>query len=190
VRAAEETVLLTEFKADLNAYLATTPTTIATRTLAQLIEFNNRNERETALFGQELFTRADATKGLDDPAYKSALTDSKQLAGAEGIAAVLEKDQLDFLVAPTTGVTWRIDMISGDRFPGSFSALPAISGYPHLTVPMGRIRELPIGFSLIGRPHSEELLLGAGYVFEQRTHAIRKAEFKPTIEATDPALRP
>jgi len=190
IRAAEEIVLLTEFKVDLNAYLAGTPSQVKARTLAQLIEFNNHSARETALFAQELFVNAEATKGLEDSNYLSALTDSKRLAGPEGLARVLDADKLDFLVAPTTGNAWRIDIVGGDRSSSSFSNLPAVSGYPHLTIPMGQVHELPIGMSFIGPPWSEELLFGAAYTFEQRTHAIAKAKFKPSLESDDPALQP
>jgi amidase len=190
IRAAEETVLQTEFKTDLNTYLSHTPSQVTTRSLAQLIEFNNTHPRETVLFGQEIFIRSNATNGLNDASYQSALADSKRLAGAEGLSKVLEADHLDFLVAPTTGNAWRVDLVGGDRFSGSFSTLPAVSGYPHLTIPMGLIHNLPIGLSFIGLPWSEELLIGAAYVFEQRTHAIVKAQFKPTLEGDNPNLQP
>ncbi len=182
IEAAEETVLTTEFKTDLNVYLAATPSSVTMRTLGQLIAFNNMNEREHKLFGQELFVAANAAKNLDDPTYKIALADSKRLAGAEGISRVLANEHLDFIVAPTAGPSWRIDLVSGDQFPGSFSTLPAVSGYPHLTVPMGTIKSLPIGLSFIGPPLSEALLLSVGFAYEQKAKVNVHATFKPTLE--------
>jgi amidase len=188
VGAAERIVLDTEFKADLNAYLATTPATVTTRTLAQLIEFNAGSARETVLFGQEIFTRANATAGVDDPAYKTALADSKRLAGPEGLLALLKGQQLDFLVAPTTGTAWRIDSVNGDQSSGSFSSLPAVSGYPHLTVPMGSLHDLPLGMSFIGAPWSEGLLLSAGYAFEQLGKGRVIPAFRESVETHVPGF--
>lgn len=181
VSGAEFTVLLTEFKADLNAYLAHTPATVATRTLEQLIEFNKKSPAEMALFGQEFFEQAQSTKGLDDAAYLKALNDSKRLA-REAIDGVLSANKLDFIVAPTNGLAWRIDTINGDNFTGSFSTLPAVSGYPHLTVPMGDVRGLPVGLSFIGPANSDAALLSAGFAYEQRAGVKVKPLFKPTVD--------
>jgi amidase len=177
---AEDLVLRTEFKRDLNTYLATLPANVRTRTLEDLIEFNAASERELELFGQEIFVKANAT--IDDAAYREALAKGKRLAGAEGIDRLLREHRLDLLIAPTTGSSWRIDIVSGDQFPGSFSTLPAVAGYPHLTVPMGDIRGLPVGISFIGAPWTEDRLLAAGYAFEQRAKVGLKARFLPTIE--------
>ncbi len=178
---AEDLVLHTEFKIDLNAYLATLPGDAGTRTLGSLIEFNTSNARELALFGQEVFVKADAT--ADDTNYRETLAAGKRLAGEQGIGRLLAEHQLDLLVAPTTGTAWRIDIANGDQFPGSFSTLPAVSGYPHLTVPMGHVRGLPVGLSFIGAPWTEDRLLAAGYAFEQRAQVAVKATFLPSIEA-------
>ena len=183
VGAAENIVLNTEFKADLNAYLAMTPAAVTTRDLTQLIAFNAATAAETVLFGQETFLKANATLGLDDPAYKTALADSKRLAGPEGLLRVLKEQQLDFLVAPSSGTAWRIDIVNGDQFPGSFSTLPAVAGYPHLTVPMGALRDLPLGISFIGALWSEAELLAAAFAFEQKTKARVVPKFIGSIEA-------
>jgi len=187
VAAAEQVVLKTEFRTDLNAYLANTPAAVKTRELVHLIAFNRQTARELSLFGQEIFEQAEATNGLDDPGYRTALADSKRLAGEEGLMRMLTEHQLDFLVAPTNGTSWRVDTVNGDHFSGSFSTLPAVSGYPHLTVPMGTISGLPVGLSFIGRPWSEALLLSAGYAFEQKAGRREFPAFKPSTE-TGPAL--
>ncbi len=178
---AEFTVLKAELKADLNAYLATTPPAVKTRTLAQVIAFNDRNaEREMPFFGQDTFVAAQAMPGLDDPAYRTARQRSRaQAAGA--IDAMLKGARATLLVAPSYGTPWLSDPVHGDQFSGpSASQLPAISGYPHLTVPMGLSRGLPAGLSFIGPAFSEAVLLNAGYAYEQAA----KARVAPTYRAT------
>ena len=167
IRELQLPILLTEFKADLNAYLATTPATVKSRTLADLIAFNSAEPREMPWFGQDLFEQAQATAGLDDPAYIQALQKARALAGPEGIDRLLKEHDVVALLAPTTGPAWSIDLVNGDRSVGSASLLAAIAGYPHLTVPMGEVRGLPAGLSFIGPAWSEEILLSLGYAFEQ-----------------------
>jgi amidase len=186
---AEEVVLFTEFKADLNAYLATTPPAVTARTLEQLIEFNRKQPQELSLFGQEIFIKSQATTGLDSEAYKKAVVDGPRLAGAEGISRVLSENKLDLLVAPTTAPAWRVDVANGDQFGGSFTTLPAVSGYPHLTVPMGDVRSLPVGLSFIGVPWSEALLLGAGFAYESRAKVSITAKFIPSLESKEKAFQ-
>jgi amidase len=188
--AAEETVLHMEFKAGINAYLASTPAKVRTRSLAQLIEFNRQTPAELALFGQDVFEKAQAMPSLNDSAYMSARADSKRIAGIEGILRLMAEHRLDLIVAPTTGVAWRIDMVNGSRFPGSFSSMPAVAGYPHLTVPMGELQGLPLGLSFIGAPWSEDLLLAAGFAFEQRARARFAPTFIPSLEGTARAFGP
>ena len=190
VSAAEEIVLHAEFKAGLNAYFASLPKKNGPRTLAQLIEFNRQTPAELALFGQDTFEKANGMASLSDSTYVSARADSKRLAGIEGISRLLAEHQLDLLVAPTTGVAWRIDMANGSRYPGSFSSMPAVSGYPHLTVPMGEVKGLPLGLSFIGAPWSEDVLLAAGFAFEQRAKARRAPTFIPSLEGQEKAFEP
>jgi amidase len=190
VNAAEDVVLGTEFKTDLDAYLATTPPQVRTRTLAQLIEFNRQTPAELTLFGQDIFERSSKAPGLDDASYLAALADSKRLAGAEGLARLLSEHRLDLIVAPTTGAAARIDMINGMRSPGSFAALPAVAGYPHVTVPMGDLQGLPVGMSFIGAPWSEDVLLAAGFAFEQRAKARLIPRFVPSLEGQEKAFEP
>jgi len=190
IDAAEDIVLHAEFKPDLNAYLATVPAAVKTRSLADLIAFNAAQPRETAMFGQEIFERAQGMPGLDDAAYLKALADSKRLAGSEGIDKVLQAGKLDLLVAPTTGPNWRFDFINGDNYTGSFSTLPAVAGYPHVTVPMGAIKGMPIGLSFIGTAFSEAQLLDAAYVYEQRSKARPRPRFIPSLDVASDATAP
>ena len=165
-------VLMTELKADMAAYLATTdPETVPSRTLADLIAFNAAEPRETVLFGQELFEQAEATRGLDDPAYIEARATSLRLAGVEGIDRMMSTNDVVALVAPTTSRAWTNDPADDDRAQGSASTLAAVAGYPHLTVPMGFDRGMPVGISFIGGKWQDATVLSLGYAFEQRTHA-------------------
>jgi amidase len=185
---AETLVLHTELKVDLNAYLATTPVTVKTRTLADLISFNTAHaQREMALFGQETFLKAETTKGLDDPAYQAARATSLRLAGIDGIDAMLAANHLDALVSPTMPPAWKIDAANGDQIRGGGAGkLAAVSGYPHLTVPMGAVMGLPVGLSFIGPAWSEARLLGFGYAYEQAAKAKVKPRFIPSIEQAAP----
>ncbi len=182
---AEFDVLKTELKADLNAYLATTPPAVRTRTLKDVIAFNGANRAaEMPYFDQEIFVEAEATKGLDDAAYKAARAKSLRLAGAEGIDAMLKTARATVIVSPTYGPAWLTDPVQGDQYPGpSSSALPAIAGYPNLTVPMGLVRGLPVGLSFIAGKFGEATVLGAGYAYEQRSKARVAPRYLPTADA-------
>jgi amidase len=188
IGAGEEIVLHTELKADLNAYLATTPPAVKTRTLADLIAFDTVHaDRELALFGQETFVAAEATKSLNDPAYQAARATSLRVAGRDGIDALLAADHLDALVSPTMPPAWKIDAANGDQFGGAGAGgLAAVAGYPHLTVPMGSVMGLPVGVSFIGPAWSEARLLGYGYAYEQAAKAKMTPHFLPSIEGAAP----
>ena len=169
---AEGVVLHTELKADLNAYLATTPPAVTTRTLADVIAFDTANAAtEMPFFAQETFEAAQKTKGLDDPDYKAARAKSLRLA-SEAIDGVLAKARATLLVEPSYGAAWLSDPVYGDQYNGpSSSEWPAVAGYPNLTVPMGLVRGLPVGLSFIATKFGEATVLGAGYAYEQRAKA-------------------
>ena len=184
---AELLELETELKADLNAYLATTPPAVRTRTLAEVIAFDNAHPRETALFGQDIFLAAEKTKGLSDPAYLKARALLLRISRADGLDHILGSYKIDALVMPTDEPAWRVDVIKGDNDSSNTSFLPAVAGYPHLTVPMGYIRDLPVGISFIGRAWSEAKLLVLGAAFESLTHA-RHAPMYISSEEGTPAV--
>ena len=185
---AESLVLNTELKVDLNAYLAATPTAVKTRTLADLIAFDTAHaDRELALFGQETFIAAEATKGLDDPAYVTARATSLRIAGRDGIDAMLAADHLDALISPTMPPAWKIDAANGDQINGGGAGgLAAVAGYPHLTVPMGSVMGLPVGLSFIGPAWSEARILSYGFAYEQAARIKLQPAFVPAIEAVPP----
>jgi amidase len=177
---AEFTVLKTELKADLEAYLATTPPAVTARTLDQLIAFNRANAgAEMPFFQQEIFEDAAKTKGLADPAYKAARAKSLRLA-SEAIDGMLRSAGAQVLVEPTYAGAWLSDPVYGDQYGGpSSSELPAIAGYPNLTVPMGLVKGLPVGLSFIATKNGEAAVLGAGYAYEQRAQARVAPRYLP-----------
>ncbi|MBC3869412.1 amidase [Undibacterium oligocarboniphilum] len=169
----EMTVLLYEFKADLNAYLAGTPDSVQTRSMADVIAFNQQHASQVMpYFGQDLMEQAQATGGLQDAAYQQAAARARQKTGKDGIDAIMKKYRLNALVAPTTGVAWPIDYPAGDAVAGSASTPAAVAGYPHLTVPMGLVRGLPAGISFFAGAWQEAALLKIGYAFEQARPAL------------------
>jgi len=180
----ETLVLQYELKADLAKYLKGSPAPIAVRTLADVIAFDKAHEaQEMPLFGQEFFEQAQKTKGLSDPKYKKAREVSFTAAGPNGIDQLLKKNNVTVLVAPTAGPAWRIDAANGDlSVPGGAGTPPAVAGYPHLTVPMGLVKGLPVGLSFIGPKWSESLLLNLGYAYEQARGPFPAAKFLRSIE--------
>jgi amidase len=183
----EFTVLLYEFKADLAAYFATLGPSAPVKTLPDLIAFNERNrEREMPYFGQEILTMAQEKGPLTDAAYTEALAKNLRLSRAEGIDAVMTQHRLDAIVAPTGNPAWPIDLVNGDHFLGGCSTPPAVAGYPHVTVPAGYVRGLPVGLSFIGRAWSEATLIKLAFAYEQATHHRRPPAFRPSVDMTAP----
>jgi amidase len=190
MEAAELTVLLTELKVGMNDYLATTPLQVRSRTLADVIAFNRQTPRELSLFGQRLFERAQATGGLQSRDYRDARALSLRLAGAQGIDKLLRDNRLDALVGPTMPASWPIDAVHGDQISGGGGGnYAAIAGYPHLTVPMGLVRGLPVGLSFIGPKWSDAMILSLGYAYEQASHARVAPRFLPSIEQAPDVAR-
>ncbi len=174
IGAAEFKVLLYELKHDLNAYLASTnPQQVRTRTLADVIAFNAAEPRETVLFGQDIFERAQSMGDLTDADYLEARATSLRLAGPEGIDRLMRDNGVIALIAPTTSRAWTNDPKDDDDMQGSASQLAAVAGYPHLTVPMGFDRGMPVGISFLGGKWDDARILSLGYAFEQVTQARR-----------------
>lgn len=183
IGAPELEVLLNEFKAGLEAYLAEFGRGSAVASLADVIAFNERERaREMPYFGQEFFELAQGKGGLDDPAYRAALAECRKLARTEGLDRAFADSGAAALIAPTGGLAWLIDLVNGDAYTGNFSTPAAVAGYPHLTVPMGFVSGLPAGLSFVGPAWSEETLLRFGYAFEQATRARRPPEFARTLK--------
>jgi amidase len=175
-------VLLFEFKDDLNRYLSNLPASVASRSLTDLIAFNEANkDKEMPWFGQELFTMADKKGPLSDKVYLKEVADLKRLAGKEGIDATLQKNKLDAIIAPTGGPSWITDWVNGDHFSGGSSAPAACAGYPAITVPAGFIFGLPVGITFMGTAWSEPALIRIAYAYEQATKHRKAPEYKPRL---------
>jgi amidase len=182
INADESLVLKTEMKADMAAYLGSTPASVAPRTLADLIAFNRSSAAETRLFDQDLFEQSQATKGLKDPAYVAARAESLRLAGPEGLDRLLSANHLDALIAPTTSVAWKIDLIYGDSNPGSFATFPAVAGYPHLSIPVGLVGGLPMGLSVIGPKWSDSKVLALGEAVQALVPTVPPPSLAPSVD--------
>lgn len=180
----EFTVLLYEFKADLNAYLAGRGPEAAVHSLAEVIAFNEAHaDRVMPYFDQEIMLMAQAKGPLTEPAYHEALATCRRLARDEGIDKTLAEHRLDAIVAPTGGPAWLTDYLCRTSSHTSSTAA-AVAGYPHVTVPAGAIHGLPIGLSFIGPAWSDAKLIWFAYAFEQATRVRRPPQFLPTIDFT------
>lgn len=148
------TQLLREFKTSLNHYFANLPNDVPNNlnmlTLEDVIKFNNDNaDIEMKYFRQEIFIKSQATEGMNTQKYKNLREKLVRVTGKEGIDSLLKEHKLDALIAITRGPAWKIDLINGDHSNGGVSTYSAISGYPHITIPAGKLHGLPIGLSIM-----------------------------------------
>jgi amidase len=178
---AEFKVLEYEFKDGLNKYLVTANAKV--KTLSEVIAFNKQNEdKSMPYFKQETLESSEAKKGLDDKNYLDAL--DKSFNGARKIIDELIKQyQLDAIAGVTNGLACCIDLANGDYDTGfSFSTPAARAGYPHITVPMGFVNELPIGFSFFGSAYTEAAIISFAYAFEQATKSRKPPKFLSPLD--------
>ena len=178
--AAEYQVLLYEFKTDLAAYFETSGAPVSS--LDDVIAFNEVNADEVMpIFGQDILEASNEKGGLEETEYLEALETSNQMV-RDGLEQVFEAHELDALLAISNGPAWMTDHANGDNFHIGSSSFAAISGYPNVTVPAGFAHDLPIGLSFIGRPFTEQQLIGIAYAFEQATLARRAPALAPAAE--------
>lgn len=180
---SEFEVLLYEFKADLNAYLAGLGPNAPVRSLKDVMDFNERNrDREMPYFGQDIMEKAQAKGPLTSKPYLQALRKNHLLTRTQGIDFIMKKHRLDALIAPTGGPSWPTDWINGDHFSGGYSSASAVAGYPHITVPAGYVFGMPFGISFFGGAYSEGKLIRMAYAFEQATKIRRPPKFSSSVE--------
>ena len=179
---SELQVLLYEFKADLNSFLAAAPN-VPVHSLRDIIDFNKaHSDRELQFFGQDLFLKAQKKGPLTDEAYVRALAKNHRFTRTEGIDAAMDKYRLDALVAMTAGPSWLTDLINGDHDTGGSSSWAAVAGYPNINVPVGFVFGLPVGISFFGRAWSEPKLIKIAYAFEQATRGRKVPQFLATAK--------
>ena len=183
---SEFDVLLYEFKADLNRYLKALGPASPVHSLKDVIGFNDAHQdQEMPYFGQEIMLMAQKKGPLTEAKYKAELAKNLRLTRTLGIDAVMTKYRLDALVAPTSGPPWLTDLVNGDSGSAaapSPSSVAAVAGYPHITVPAGYFRGLPVGISFFGRAWSEPALIKIAYAYEQATKHRRPPTFAPTAD--------
>jgi amidase len=192
----EFTVLLFDFKIDLQKYLATrTGVPLAGGTLADAIAFNNAHAaQELQFFGQEIFELAETFS--NDPnavqplgmSYNDAIAADSKFGATEGIDLLLAQNNLNAIVAPTDNPPWPTDLINGDHFVIGTSSPAAIVGYPIINVPMGFTFGVPVGISFMGTAFSEPTLIKLASGFEAVTHARKAPQFLRTLPFNTPGL--
>jgi amidase len=178
-------VLKYEFKATLNNYLPTTNTDVEVRSLKDLIEFNKKDERELKIFDQSIFLSSEKLDNLNSEDYKESLELILSATRENGIDKLMEQYKVDFLMAPSAAPTFLIDHMYGDTYPGGTGAgwIPAIAGYPHITVPMGTYKNLPTGLSFMAGSGQDKEVIAMGYAYEQASGSLRiRPSYLPSIE--------
>ena len=179
---SEFDVLLYEFKADLNNYLASLGPKAPVKSLQDIIAYNDAHkDQEMPFFGQEIMLQAQAKGPLTEKKYLDELASNLKMSRTDGIDATMDKYKLDAIVAPTGSPAWTTDLINGDHFSGASSTPAAVAGYPNINVPAGFSHNLPVGISFFGRAHSEPTLIKLAYAYEQSTKHRRAPQFIPTL---------
>jgi amidase len=171
-------VMFYEFRHDIQAHLSGLTNT-SMRTLADVIAFNeSHRDEELRWHSQGLLESANEQPPLSDPGYRRSLRRSRRL-GRAAFDRPMREHRLDAIVAPTFRRAWVMDLRGGDDpSNGNGAAGPSnAAGYPHITVPAGFARGLPIGMSFMARAWQEPKLLSYAYAFEHATQARRAPRF-------------
>ncbi|WP_423981555.1 amidase [Ilumatobacter sp.] len=184
IERCEFPVLLHELKFGLERWFAEFAPSCGIGSLADLIAWNRHHaETELRWFGQELFEAAGDLPGLDDPEYLEMLATCRRASQTDGIDAVLAAHDLDALVAPTGGPAWMTDLVNGDNDTGSCSTPAAVAGYPHVTVPMGQVGGLPVGWSFIGDAGSDARMVRFAAAFERLVQGRTPPTYAASVAA-------
>ncbi len=176
---AESAVLKYEFRDGVNAYLAKAAAPV--KSLAEVIAFNRGHEAEAMpYFKQETLESCEKKGGLDSREYTDALAKSTSARGI--IDGILMEHRLDAICGTSIGLPNCIDLVNGDYDTGFYFCPPAaMAGYPHITVPMGTVHELPLGLSFIAGAYGEPAILAAAYAYEQATKKRAAPTFIPSL---------
>ncbi len=166
IQKEEFSVLMHEFRLEIDHYLGNLPNDLNHLTLKKIVELNREDPVELSFFGQTIFEAA-LTQNLTPEQYRSKLESIKRVARADGLDHLFDENRLDLIVGISNGPAWIIDQNKGDTFSGpSLSQYPAIGGHPHITVPLGTADELPIGLSFIGRRMDDAKIAAIALAFE------------------------
>lgn len=167
IGSASFTVLQCEFKDGINAYLSKANAKV--KTLSDVIAFNKVNE-STAMpyFKQETLESSDKAPDVNSKEYKEAI--EKVISSRKIIADLMAKNKLDAIAGTSYGIPSGIDLFNGDYSNGFYFCSPAaMAGFPHITVPMGKIYELPVGLSIMALAYEEPKVLAMAFAYEQAT---------------------
>ena len=176
---AEFIVLQYEFKDGVNKYLSNANAKV--KSLTEVINFNKQNE-STAMpyFKQELLEMCDSKGSLNEKVYTDALKIST--SARKIIDDLIQQHQLDAICSTSIGLANCTDLVNGDYDSGFYFAPPAaMAGYPHITVPMGKVHELSIGLSFIAGAYQEGKLIEMAFSFEQASLKRTPPKFLKTL---------
>ncbi len=176
---AELNVLKYEFKDGVNKYLSTANAKV--KTLADVIAFNKQNEAKAMpWFKQEILESCQEKGDLNSKEYVDALT--KSTSARKLIDNMMKQHQLDVICGTSIGLANLTDLVNGDYDVGFyFCPPPAMAGYPHITVPMGTVHDLPIGLSFFSTAYDEGGILKVAYAYEQASKKRIAPKFKTTV---------
>lgn len=173
---AEFNVLLYEFKDGLQQYFSKANSKM--KSLADVIDFNNKNPAKTMpFFKQEIMEQAQAKGDLNSKEYLDAVAQTTGIS-RKAIDTIIKDNKLDAIIGPTNGFACTIDLVNGDYDNGfGFSTPPAMAGYPHITVPMGFAHGLPMGLSFFSTAYKEGDIITLAYAYEQASKKRQKPTF-------------
>jgi len=161
----EYDLLLFEFKHSLNEYLKSLEPPLSNYDLAKLIKMNKADKKNIMpFFKQEIFIKAQAKDNIQSEEYLNLRKELKDKIVKNGLEKYFsENPDIQVLIAPTLTPAWSIDHANGDNYSGSSAGFAAVSGYPSITLPMGKAQGLPVGLSLIARPYQEFEMLAINF---------------------------
>lgn len=188
IRPYEIEVMLAEFKAGVDAYLAGRDGDTNMRTLADVADFNRKHaDKVLPFYPQDLIERALKRGPLTDETYLDARRECLRLTRSDGLDKTISDNRLDAMMAPSGGLPWLIDLANGDNRRGTSASPAAVSGYPNICVPAGYVYGLPLGVSFFGPAYSEPTLIEIAAGFEHVTQVRKTPTFQATTDFTLPA---